>query len=182
VPEGGAWGAGAGGLGLKGWAWFGARRPRGSGRALGGAGEPDEAGLVGVGARQSDLDPGDQFGDPGGNLDQGEAQGVELGGAPERGLGRQAAERVQEPVGGGVDQQPELVGGGPGAGGAVGGEVQLVRLDQVLRLPALAVDRLVKPARRAGDIGDDEAGIGALGGGLDPGDDLARLSSLRQGW
>ena len=103
-------------------------------------GEAGEALLVGIAGRQRDLDPGDHLGDPGGDLDQGETEGVELGVAPERGLGRQAAQGVQEPVGGGVDQQAELVGGGLGAGGAVGGEVQLVRLDQVFGLAAGAVD------------------------------------------
>jgi hypothetical protein len=70
---------------------------------------------MGIAGGQRDLDPGLHLGDPGGDLDQGEADGVELGIAPERGLGRQTAQGVQEPVGGGVDQQAELVGGGAGA-------------------------------------------------------------------
>ena len=48
--------------------------------------------------------------------------------------GRQAAQAQHQPVGSGVDQQTELVGRRLGAGGAVGGEVQLVRLDQVFGL------------------------------------------------
>ena len=145
----------------------------GSGRQLdGAAGEKCPALLVGIAGRQRDLDPGVHLGDPGGDLDQREPDRVELGVAPERGLGRQAAQRVQQPVGGGVDQQAELVGRGAGAGGPVGGEVQLVRLDQVLGLAALAVDALVEPARRAGEVGDDEAAVAALGRGLDAGDDL----------
>src|SRR5437764_1277892 len=52
-------------------------------------------------------------------------------------------------------------------GGAVGGEMQLVRLDQVLGLSACAVDLLVER------FGDDEAAVGALGAGLDASDDAA---------
>ena len=59
-------------------------------------------------------------------------------------LRRQAAQAQHQPIGGGVDQQAELVGGGLGAGGSVGGEMQLVRLDQVLGLSARAVDLLVE--------------------------------------
>ena len=70
---------------------------------------------MGIAGREGDLDPGDQLGDPRGDLDEGQTQRVELGIAPERGLGRQSAQRVQEPVGGGVDQQAELVGCGLGA-------------------------------------------------------------------
>jgi hypothetical protein len=43
-------------------------------------GEGCEAVLIGKAGRQRDLDLGDQFGD----LDQAEAQGVELGVTPER--------------------------------------------------------------------------------------------------
>src|SRR5712691_7272083 len=89
-----------------------------------------EAGLVRVGGRQGNFDAGDQFGDAPGDLDQAEADGVELGVVPERCPGRQAAQGQHQPVRGGVDQQPELVGGGLGAGGAVGSKMQLVSLDQ----------------------------------------------------
>ena len=60
----------------------------------GAVGEAGEALLVGVARRQRDLDAGDEFGDPRGDLDEGQPQGVELGVAPERGLGRQAATLV----------------------------------------------------------------------------------------
>src|SRR5260370_26604845 len=72
---------------------------------------------------------------------------------------------------GGVDQQPELVGGGLGAGGAVGSKVEFVRLDQVLGLPSRAVDFLVKRLGQAAQVGDNEAAVGALGTGLDAGND-----------
>src|SRR4249919_36634 len=50
-------------------------------------GEAGEALLVGVARRQRDLDARNLLRDPGGDLDESEAQGVELGVAPERGLG-----------------------------------------------------------------------------------------------
>ena len=78
-------------------------------------------------------------------------------------LGRQAAQGVQEPVGGGVDEQPELVGGGLAARRSIRGEVQLVGLDQVLGLAAGAVDLLVQPARRALEVGDNEPRVAFLG-------------------
>ena len=148
--------------------------PRRSRRQLGDAtGERGEADLVGVGGRQGDLDAGDHLGDAPGHLDQAEADRIELGIAPERCPRRQAAQAQQQPVGGGVDQQAELVGGRLGAGGAVGGEVQLVRLDQVFGLSPGAVDLLVERLGQARQIGDDEAAVGALGSGLDAGDDAA---------
>jgi hypothetical protein len=65
MPWGGAGSAGGCGLGWQGTG-VGGRPPPRSGRAPGGAdGEQGEAGLVWVGARQDDLDPGDHFGDPG---------------------------------------------------------------------------------------------------------------------
>jgi len=97
------------------------------GQAASERGKPD---LVGVGSRQGDLDAGDHLGDATCHLDQVKADRVELGIAPERCAGRQIPQVQHQPVGGGVDQEAELVGGGLGARGAVGGKVQLVRLDQ----------------------------------------------------
>ena len=60
-------------------------RPRRLRRQFGDTtGEIGEAGLVGKAARQGDLDAGDHFGDAGRDLEQPEADGVELGIAPER--------------------------------------------------------------------------------------------------
>jgi hypothetical protein len=113
---GGAGGARAVGAWVTGDGFGRGTRPRRSGRQLGGAGrQQHEAVPVVVAGRQGDLDPGGELGDPRDDLDQREAEGVELGVAPERGLGRQAAQRVQQPVGRGVDQEPELVGRGLGA-------------------------------------------------------------------
>ena len=71
---------------------------------------------------------------------------VELGTAPERGFGGEAFEGVEQPVGCGMDEKSELVGRRLGAGGAVRGEVQLVRLEQVLGLAMAAIEDLVEPA------------------------------------
>ena len=45
-----------------------------------------------------------------------------------------------------------------------------MRLDQILGLAAGAVDVLVEPSRRAGEVGDDEPAVAALVRRLDPGD------------
>src|SRR5580692_460302 len=72
-----------------------------------------------------------------------------------------------------MKQQSELVGGGLGARRAVGGEMQLVRLDQVFGLSSRAVELLVKRLGQARQIGDDEAAVGPLWPGLDASDDAA---------
>ena len=106
-------------------------------------GQRGEADLVGIGGRQGDLDPGDQLGDAAGHLDQAETDRIELGVAPERVPGSQTAQAQQQPISRRMDQQAELVGRRPGAGGAVGGEVQLVRLDQVFSLSPGAIELLI---------------------------------------
>src|SRR5512132_1745902 len=74
----------------------------------------------------------------------------------------------------GVQEQAELVGGGLGTRGPVGGEVRFPGLDVVFRLSAPAVEVLVQRAAVAvAEVGDDEAGIGAVAAGLDAGDDAA---------
>ncbi len=62
------------------------------------------AGLIREGAWQGNFDAGVHFGDAPGNLDQAQADGVELGVAPERGSGRQAAQGQHQPISSGVDQ------------------------------------------------------------------------------
>ncbi len=83
------------------------------------------------------------------------------------------AERKHQPVGGGVQDQAELVGERALAGGAVGGELGLVELDEVFRLSADAVDVFVEMARLAGGRGDDVACVEAARRRLEPGDDAA---------
>src|SRR5271169_5833154 len=58
------------------------------------------------------------------------------------------------------------------AGGAIGGEVVLPRLDVVFGLAAGAIEPVVKVLGAAAvQVGDNEAGIGSLGPSLDAGDD-----------
>jgi len=95
--------------------------------------------------RQGDLDAVD-ISVTGGDLDQAEADRIELGIAPEHVQAPARAASMSQWAS--VDQQAELVGGGLGARGAVGSEVQLVRLDQVLGCPwriYLLVEALAGP-------------------------------------
>ena len=64
--------------------------------------------------------------------------------------GHGVAQREHQPVGGGVQDEAELVGERALAGGAAGGELGLVLLDEVLDLSARAVDPLVEMTGRAG--------------------------------
>ena len=75
------------------------------------------------------------LGEANGRLDQGETDDIELVIAPERSFRRQALQAVHQPIGGGVDQQPELIGGRRGARRSVGVEMQLVRLGTIWKLP-----------------------------------------------
>jgi hypothetical protein len=126
----------------------------------------------GAGCRQVNLDHGFHFDDARGELDETQAQRVELRDAPHRALRHQCAEAPQEPIGAGVEEQAKLIGDGRGAGGSVGGQMRLPRLDVVFHNAAAAIDVLVESASvAAGQVGDDEARVGSVGAGLDAGDD-----------
>ena len=71
-----------------------------------------------------------------------------------------------------MQEQPELVGRGLGARGAVGRQMRLPGLDVVFRLAAPAVDILVKYTGVADlQVGDNEACVGPVRAGLDAGYD-----------
>jgi hypothetical protein len=71
-----------------------------------------------------------------------------------------------------VQEQPQLVGCGLRARGAVCRQMRLPGLNVILGLAAPAVEVLVESARIAGvEIGDDEARVGPLRAGFDAGDD-----------
>ena len=71
-----------------------------------------------------------------------------------------------------MQEQAHLIGAGPRARGAIGGEMGLPRLDVIFSLAARAVDVLVQGAWRSGfQVGDDEASIHAQWSGLDARDD-----------
>src|SRR6266853_91977 len=127
--------------------------------------------LIGGARRQVDLDLLFQFDDAGGDFDEAQPQSVELHDAPSRAFGHQPAHRPEEPVGTGVKEEAKLVGRSLMAGGAVGGEMVLPRLDMVFRLTARAVEPLIERlGATALQVGDDKASIGSLGAGLDPRD------------
>ena len=61
-----------------------------------------------------------------------------------------------------MEDEPHLIGPWSAAGGAVGSELRLVQLDQVLGLTALAIERVVDEFGRPGrQAGDDETDVEA---------------------
>ena len=73
-----------------------------------------------------------------------------------------------------MQDEPHLIGERRTATGAVGGELGLVQLDQVLGLAAGAVEILIQPlGGAAADVGDDIADVETLSRGLDACGDAA---------
>ena len=70
---------------------------------------------------------------PAADLEQALAEGGELGPVERRPARHGIREREHEPVGGGMQHQPKLIGQRALAGGPVGGELDLVLLDEVWR-------------------------------------------------
>src|SRR5437762_14019511 len=66
---------------------------------------------------------------------------------------------MHQPERGGVEDEPHLIGGRAVTRHAIRRQLRLMQLDQVLKLPALAVDVLVKVPRRALERGDDVADV-----------------------
>ena len=96
------------------------------------------------------------------DLDQTLSERRELGRGERIGRRDRGAHAVHQPERGGVQNEPHLVGGGAVTRHAVRCQLCLVQLDQVLHLPALAVDVFVKVARRALERGDDVADVDLL--------------------
>ena len=114
--------------------------------------------LIGCARRQVDFELGFELDDTGSNFDQAQPQGIKLHNSPSRTFGHDAAHRPQEPIGASVQEQAKLVGLGRVAGGAIGGEVVLPRLDVVLGLAAGAVEPLVNVLGAAAfEVGDNKA-------------------------
>ncbi len=72
-----------------------------------------------------------------------------------------------------VQDQPDLIGHRAAAGGAVGCRLGFVKLDEVFGLATVAVDRLVQVDGTAEQRRHDVSVVEPLGGGFQPGDDLA---------
>src|ERR687884_309605 len=129
--------------------------------------------LAGVAAGQMEARSCSELADAATDLEQAQTQGVELETRMATG-GEPAAQRVQQPVDGGVQEEAELVG--PEAVVAqAGGEARALEVlyPQLglapVHVPVIQRLRLV----RAG--GDDEAGVGAFGQGRGLVDDAARV-------
>src|SRR5579872_7181764 len=77
------------------------------------------------------------------NLEQAHPQSSELSGGEWMRLGDGVAHRQHEPISSGMQHKAHLIGACRAATGAVGGELALVQLDQVLGLAACAIERVV---------------------------------------
>src|SRR5215212_1147992 len=110
----------------------------------------------------ADLGDGGEgaFANPAADLDEAEAEGIELQ-ASGLGCEEPATELIEQPVGGGVQEQAEGVGPEAVVAEAVGAEGVLEVLDPVLRLAAVDVP-VVEGQRLVGAAGDHEAGVGPL--------------------
>ena len=145
-------------LGVDALGFGGGTSPRRS-RRREAAGDEREDRPFGTRGGQRDADAGGPLDHARGDLDELEPQGGELGARPRGGLRHGGAQAMQQPVGGGVEDEAELVCGGALARGAPAGELALVQLDQVLGLAAGTVEPFVEGLGLAGKRGDDEARI-----------------------
>ena len=78
--------------------------------------------------------------DASGDLDEAQAQRVELSDAPHRALRHRYAKSPHKPVSAGVEEQPELIGGRLCAGRAIRRQVGRPGFDVVFGSAALAID------------------------------------------
>jgi len=110
------------------------------------SGECAEDGAIGACRGQKDSDAGGPLHDARSDLDQAKAHCGELCIGQLRACGYRVAHGEHEPVGGGVQDQAELVGFGIAAGGAVGSELALVQLvcpsSEFLRHAAAEIKRV----------------------------------------
>jgi len=72
-----------------------------------------------------DADHGFHLDDAGGDLDEAQAQRVELPDAPHRTPGHRCAQAPHQPVGAGVQEKPKLISGRLGARGAIRRQMRL---------------------------------------------------------
>jgi hypothetical protein len=122
--------------------------------------------------RQMNADHRLHLDDARGDLDEAQAQRVELGDAPHRMPGHRHAQAPHDPVGARVQEQPHLVGRGLRARGAVRRQMRFPGLDVIFGLAAPAVNILIEHTGIALlEIGDNEACVGSVRAHLDTGDD-----------
>ena len=123
-----------------------------------------------LGEVQPDL--GEELPDPAADLEEAQPEGVELH-AGHAAPDQPAAQGIEQPVGGGVQEQPELVGPEAVAAEAIGEAGVLEILDPQLRFAPIDIP-VVERLRRIRPAGDHEAGVGALGQRLGFEDDPPR--------
>src|SRR6266550_28204 len=109
--------------------------------------------------------------DTGGDFQETKTQRRELGSGQFPGFGNGVAHGKHQPISGGVENETDLIGECRTAAGAIGGELCLMQLDQVLGLAARAIQAVVDPLRRADiEARDDEADVEAEHRRLNTGD------------
>src|SRR5450432_168173 len=139
-----------------------------------GVGEAAEQIGLGTSCREGETNAAGRLGDTGGDFEKPEPDRCELGRGQITRLRDGVAHSEDEPIGGGVENEADLVGERRAAAGAVGGELGLVQFDQVLGLSAGAIETVVNPLGRAdAQAGDDVTDVEPLFGRLDAGDDAA---------
>ena len=143
------------------WAWQRGCRPRRSrpARRERSGQTPEQVGF-GTSGGEGKTHPAGCLDDAGGDLDQAQTQSGELGPRQVARSGNGVADSEHQPIGAGVQDEAHLIGDRRAARRAIGGELRLVQLDQVLGLTARAIEAVVKPFGRAmREIGDDEADV-----------------------
>src|ERR1700677_1611372 len=142
----------------------GSERGEGSGQAA------EEVGLRAAGG-ESETDAARGFDDAGGDLDQPQAQGRELGVGEIARFRDGVANGEHEPIGRCVQREADLICDRGTTGRSIGSELRLVQFNEVLGLSARAIEGVVDPFGRAVfDVGDDEAGVEPERSGFDAGD------------
>ena len=100
--------------------------------------------------------------DTGGDFQETKTQRCELGSGQFPDFGNGVAHGQHQPISGGVENEANLIGERRTAAGAIGGELCLMQLDQILGLAARAIQAVVDPLGRADiEAGDDETDVEA---------------------
>src|SRR5450631_2506522 len=111
------------------------------------------------------------FDDTGGDFQETKTQRRELGRGQFPGFGNGVAHGKHQPISGGVENEADLIGKRRTAARAIGGELRLMQLDQILGLAARAIQAVVDPLGRADiEAGDDESDVEAEHRRLNTGD------------
>ena len=119
-----------------------------------------------------DPDPTAGLPDAGPDFKEFEPQGVDLSRGQLRSLEMMAPQQKQA-IGGGGQQQPELVGQEAVVTQAIGLELQFALLDAVFHLPPQDVDLVIDQLGAAPKVGDHKKDVGAQGAILHLGDEPA---------